>query len=42
MTTPALQNDPRIKQLAKDLESKATADFISQRYKGSVIAVAGQ
>ncbi|MBP2837238.1 MULTISPECIES: MetQ/NlpA family ABC transporter substrate-binding protein [Dickeya] len=42
VTTPALQDDPRIKQLAKDLESKATADFISQRYKGSVIAVAGQ
>ncbi|PWC16048.1 MetQ/NlpA family ABC transporter substrate-binding protein [Brenneria corticis] len=41
-TTPALQNDPRIKQLAKDLESDQIAEFINQRYQGSVIPVAGQ
>ncbi|BES85453.1 lipoprotein [Pectobacterium araliae] len=42
VTTPALKDDPRIKQLANDLESKAIADFISARYKGSVIPVAGK
>lgn len=42
VTTPELQNDPRIKQLARDLESQATADFINSRYRGSVIPVAGQ
>ncbi|WP_174872093.1 MetQ/NlpA family ABC transporter substrate-binding protein [Pectobacterium polaris] len=42
VTTPALKDDPRIKQLAKDLESKAIADFINERYKGSVIPVAGK
>ncbi|MBG6245940.1 metal ABC transporter substrate-binding protein [Candidatus Symbiopectobacterium sp. 'North America'] len=42
VTTPALQNDPRIKKLAADLESKAIADFIAQRYNGSVIPVASQ
>ncbi|ACS85143.1 MetQ/NlpA family ABC transporter substrate-binding protein [Musicola paradisiaca] len=42
VTTPELQNDPRIKQLARDLESKATADFIRSTYQGSVIPVAGQ
>ncbi|MGL9719982.1 MetQ/NlpA family ABC transporter substrate-binding protein [Symbiopectobacterium sp.] len=42
VTTPALQNDPRIKKLAAYLESKAIADFIAQRYNGSVIPVASQ
>ncbi|MCW2477275.1 MetQ/NlpA family ABC transporter substrate-binding protein [Candidatus Symbiopectobacterium sp. NZEC151] len=42
VTTPALQNDPRIKKLAADLESKAIADFITQRYNGSVIPVASK
>ncbi|MTD25832.1 MetQ/NlpA family ABC transporter substrate-binding protein [Erwinia sorbitola] len=41
VTTPQLANDPRIKQLAKDLESKQVAEFIQQNYKGSVIPVAG-
>lgn len=40
VTTPALANDPRIKALAKDLESKQTAEFIHQHYNGSVIPVA--
>jgi len=40
VTTPELANDPRIKALAKDLESKATADFINKQYQGSVIPVA--
>lgn len=39
VTTPELASDPRIKTLAKDLESKATADFINQRYNHSVIPV---
>lgn len=39
VTTPALANDPRIKALAKDLESKSTADFINKQYQGSVIPV---
>ncbi|CPR18520.1 MetQ/NlpA family ABC transporter substrate-binding protein [Brenneria goodwinii] len=42
VTTPALKDDPRIKQLAKDLESSQIADFINSRYNGSVIPVAGQ
>lgn len=42
VTTPALKDDPRIKQLAKDLESKSIADFIDESYKGSVIPVAGK
>jgi len=42
VTTPKLANDPRIKQLAKDLESKQVAEFIQQTYKGSVIPVAGK
>ncbi|MGY3925994.1 MetQ/NlpA family ABC transporter substrate-binding protein [Aeromonas simiae] len=42
VTTPALKDDPRIRQLARDLESKAIADFIRKSYKGSVIPVAGQ
>jgi len=40
VTTPELANDPRIKALAKDLESKATADFINKQYNNSVIPVA--
>ncbi|HBT28464.1 MAG TPA: ABC transporter substrate-binding protein [Erwinia persicina] len=42
VTTPKLANDPRIRQLAKDLQSKQVADYIQQTYKGSVIPVAGQ
>lgn len=41
-TTPKLADDPRIRQLAKDLESKEVADFIQQNYRGSVIPVAGK
>lgn len=40
VTTPALENDPRIKQLAKDLLSPEVATFINDNYKGSVIPVA--
>jgi len=39
VTTPKLAKDPRILQLASDLESKQTAEFIRQQYKGSVIPV---
>jgi D-methionine transport system substrate-binding protein len=39
VTTPKLAHDPRILELAKDLESKQTAEFINQHYKGSVIPV---
>lgn len=39
VTTPKLAHDPRILALAKDLESKQTAEFINQHYKGSVIPV---
>ncbi|MBS0899917.1 MetQ/NlpA family ABC transporter substrate-binding protein [Pantoea dispersa] len=39
VTTPKLASDPRILALAKDLESKQTAEFINQHYKGSVIPV---
>ena len=39
VTTPKLAHDPRILDLAKDLESKQTAEFINQHYKGSVIPV---
>lgn len=42
VTTPALKDDPRIRQLARDLESRAIADFIRKSYKGSVIPVAGR
>lgn len=42
VTTPKLADDPRIKQLAKDLESKQVAEFIQQNYRGSVIPVASQ
>ncbi len=41
VTTTALKDDPRIRQLAKDLESSQIADFINKRYSGSVIPVAG-
>ena len=34
VTTPALKDDPRIRQLARDLESRAIADFIRKSYKG--------
>ena len=40
MTTPKLQEDPRIKQLAKDLRSPEVAKFITEKYAGSVIPVA--
>ncbi|MBD8161511.1 MetQ/NlpA family ABC transporter substrate-binding protein [Erwinia persicina] len=42
VTTPKLANDPRIIQLAKDLQSKQVAEYIQQTYKGSVIPVTGQ
>ncbi|WP_049616200.1 MetQ/NlpA family ABC transporter substrate-binding protein [Yersinia rohdei] len=41
VTTPALANDPRIQQLAKDLQSPEVAKFITEKYAGSVIPVAG-
>lgn len=40
VTTPKLQEDPRIKQLAKDLRSPEVAKFITEKYSGSVIPVA--
>lgn len=40
VTTPKLQDDPRIKQLAKDLNSSQVAKFITDNYSGSVIPVA--
>lgn len=40
VTTPKLQDDPRIKQLAKDLNSPEVAKFITEKYAGSVIPVA--
>ncbi len=42
VTTPALKDDPRIRKLARELESRAIAEFIRKSYKGSVIPVAGQ
>ncbi|ARU95375.1 metal ABC transporter substrate-binding protein [Tatumella citrea] len=44
VTRPELKNDPRIVELAKDLESQQVADFIRKKYNGSVIPVrdAGQ
>nr|WP_180204897.1 MetQ/NlpA family ABC transporter substrate-binding protein [Pseudomonas sp. SbOxS1]NYU04897.1 ABC transporter substrate-binding protein [Pseudomonas sp. SbOxS1] len=39
VTTPKLQDDPRIKQLAKDLTSPEVARFISDSFSGSVIPV---
>ncbi|AJJ69544.1 MetQ/NlpA family ABC transporter substrate-binding protein [Yersinia pseudotuberculosis] len=41
VTPPTLENDPRIKQLAKDLQSQEVAKFITEKYAGSVIPVAG-
>ncbi|MCU1779093.1 MetQ/NlpA family ABC transporter substrate-binding protein [Pseudomonas sp. 14P_5.3_Bac1] len=40
VTTPKLADDPRIKQLAKDLRSPEVAKFINEKYAGSVIPVA--
>ncbi|MFU2319050.1 MetQ/NlpA family ABC transporter substrate-binding protein [Rahnella sp. PCH160] len=40
VTTEKLKNDPRIKQLAKDLESPQVAEFIKEKFKGSVLPVA--
>ncbi|CND93296.1 methionine ABC transporter substrate-binding protein [Yersinia nurmii] len=40
VTTPALENDQRIKQLVKDLQSPQVAKFIAEKYAGSVIPVA--
>ncbi len=40
VTTEKLASDPRIKQLAKDLESPEVAKFIADKYNGSVIPVA--
>ncbi|MDY7066289.1 D-methionine-binding lipoprotein MetQ [Pseudomonas extremaustralis] len=40
VTTPKLLDDPRVKQLAKDLRSPAVAKFITETYAGSVIPVA--
>lgn len=42
VTTPKLVDDPRIKQLAKDLRSPEVATFISEKYAGSVIPVAAE
>jgi D-methionine transport system substrate-binding protein len=41
VTTPDHENDPRIKQLAKDLTSPQVVEFIRKTYNGSVIPVAG-
>ncbi|EOL8936451.1 MetQ/NlpA family ABC transporter substrate-binding protein [Cronobacter dublinensis] len=40
VTNPNLVNDPRIEELAKDLQSPQVAEFIRQHYNGSVIPVA--
>lgn len=40
VTTPALEKDPRVVQLAKDLRSPQVAAFIRKNYQGSVIPVA--
>jgi len=42
VTNPQLANDPRIKELAKDLNSPQVAEFIRKQYNGSVIPVAPQ
>ena len=42
VTNPQLANDPRIKELAKDLNSPQVAAFIRKQYNGSVIPVAPQ
>ncbi|WP_331691277.1 MetQ/NlpA family ABC transporter substrate-binding protein [Pseudomonas sp. ZY71] len=41
VTTPKLEHDPRIAQLAKDLTSPEVAKYISDNFAGSVIPVAG-
>ncbi|PIJ50197.1 metal ABC transporter substrate-binding protein [Erwinia sp. OLTSP20] len=40
VTRPELANDPRVRQLAKDLTSPQVAEFIRKKYQGSVIPVA--
>lgn len=40
VTTPELEKDPRVVQLAKDLRSPQVAAFIRKTYQGSVIPVA--
>lgn len=42
VTNPSLASDPRIKELAKDLQSPQVAEFIRKQYNGSVIPVAPQ
>ena len=42
VTNPSLANDPRIKELAKDLTSPQVAEFIRKTYNCSVIPVAPQ
>lgn len=42
VTNPSLANDPRLKELAKDLTSPQVAEFIRKTYNGSVIPVAPQ
>lgn len=39
VTNPELANDPRVKELAKDLQSPQVAEFIRKRFNGSVIPV---
>lgn len=39
VTTQKLAQDPRILRLAKDLQSQQVADFIKQKYHGSVLPV---
>jgi D-methionine transport system substrate-binding protein len=39
VTTPKLQDDPRIRQLAKDLTSPQVAKYITDNFSGSVIPV---
>ena len=40
VTVPKLQDDPRIRQLAKDLTSPEVAKYINDTFSGSVLAVA--
>ncbi|MQA54455.1 MetQ/NlpA family ABC transporter substrate-binding protein [Pseudomonas piscis] len=42
VTTLELKDDPRIRQLAKDLASPEVAGFITRTFAGSVLPVAGQ
>jgi D-methionine transport system substrate-binding protein len=39
VTTPKLADDPRIKRLSQVLTSPAVAQFIRDRYQGSVVPV---